>query len=121
MADTRYPFPHNRLEVFRVSLEMAVQAKVVADEIPRGHRSLADQLLRASSSVVLNIGEGANRTTAGAKRQRYSEARGEAGEVAANAQLLATLALVPSPRCDQLIDLAGRVAAMLTRLIASVG
>ena len=121
MQNTRYPFPHDRLQVFQVALELAARAKTIAGEIPRGHRSLADQLLRAASSVVLNIGEGANRTTSGAKRQRYSEARGETGEVAANAQLLVTLDLVPGPACDQLIHAAGRVAAMLTRLIAGVG
>jgi four helix bundle protein len=120
MQHSNYPFPHDRLQVFQVSLEMAALAKTVADRIPRGHRSLADQLLRASASVVLNIGEGANRTTSGAKRQRYSEARGEAGEVAANATLLDTLTLVPAPDCQALIQLTGRVAAMLTRLIASV-
>lgn len=121
MQHPAYPFPHNRLDVFNVALKMASQAKGIADQIPRGHRSLADQLLRASASVVLNIGEGANRTTPGAKRQRYSEARGEAGEVAANAQLLTTLDLIPADTCKALIHLAGRVAAMLTRLIASVG
>ena len=89
---------------------MAAQAKAIADEIPRGHRSLADQLLRATSSVVLNIGEGANRATCGAKRQRYSEARGEVGEVAANLTLLDVLDLAPSERCQAVIHLAGRVA-----------
>ena len=121
MANTQYPFPHDRLQVFQLSLEMATQAKGVADLIPRGHRNLADQLLRASTSVVLNIAEGANRTTPGAKRQRYSEARGEAGEVAANTTLLSILDLVPTNQCQAVTHLAGRIAAMLTRLIASVG
>ncbi len=120
MANTQYPFPHDRLQVFQVSVEMAAHAKQSADGIPRGHRSLADQLLRASASVVLNIGEGANRTTSGAKRQRYSEARGEAGEVAANLTLLTALDLAPAERCQAVTHLAGRVAGMLTRLIASV-
>jgi four helix bundle protein len=76
-------FPHTKLQVFHVAIELAVVTKRLADQIPRGHRSLADQILRASSSVVLNIGEGANRITSGTKRQRYAEARGECGEVAA--------------------------------------
>ncbi len=117
MQHQTFPFPHNRLEVFQVSLEMASQAKRVADRVPRGHRSLADQLLRSSGSTVLLIGEGANRYTAGAKRQRYSEARGECGEVAAAAKLLSVLELVPQEECEALLGLAGRVAAMLTRLI----
>lgn len=116
MFDTSYPFPHSRLQVFHVALEMAAQAKQVADRIPRGHRSLADQILRASASTALNIGEGANRFTPGAKRQRYSEARGECGETAAAAQLLATFGLVPQDDLDALVALAGRVAAMLTAM-----
>ena len=117
MQHQSFSFPHNRLEVFRVALDMAVQAKRVADRVPRGHRSLADQLLRSSGSTVLLIGEGANRYTAGSKRQRYSEASGECGEVAAAAELLAALALVPMTECEELLTLAGRVAAMLTRLL----
>jgi four helix bundle protein len=66
---------------------------------------------------VLLIAEGANRYTAGQKRQRYSEARGESGEVAAAAELLATLRLAPQREADAIIALAGRVAARLTRLI----
>ena len=108
---------HSRFMVCQISLEMASQAKRVADRVPRGHRSLADQLLRSSGSTVLLIGEGANRYTAGAKRQRYSEARGECGEVAAAAKLLSVLELVPQEECEALLGLAGRVAAMLTRLI----
>jgi four helix bundle protein len=120
MANTKYPFPHAKLQVFQVALEMAAQAKTIADAIPRGHRSLSDQLLRASASVVLNIGEGANRITSGSKRQRYSEARGEAGEVAAAAELLIVLDLTSRSDGDALITLAGRIGAMLTRLIQSV-
>ena len=117
MQHQSFSFPHNRLDVFRVALDMAVQARLVADRVPRGHRSLADQLLRSSGSTVLLIGEGANRYTAGSKRQRYSEAKGECGESAAAAELLAALKLAPVVECEALLTLAGRVAAMLTRLI----
>ena len=117
MQHQSFSFPHNRLDVFRVALDMAVQAKRVADRVPHGHRSLADQLLRSSGSMVLLVDEGANRYTAGSKRQRYSEARGECGEVAAAAELLAALELVPMAECEELLTLAGRVAAMLTRLL----
>jgi len=117
MQHRSYPFPHNRLEAYSVALEMAVRARRLADRIPRGHRSLADQLLRAASTTVLNTAEGANRYTAGAKRQRYSEARSEGGEVAATAELLLALELAPREECQALQHLAGRVGAMLTRLI----
>jgi four helix bundle protein len=117
MSSPSFPFPHTRLDVFRVALQMAAKAKALADRVPRGYRSFADQLLRAAGSTVLLIGEGANRFSVGAKRQRYSDARGEAGEVAAAAELLATLELVPAKDAREVLQLAGRVAAMLTRLL----
>jgi len=112
-----YPFSHQRLDVHRVALEMARRSREVADRVPRGYRTFADQLLRAAGQTVLLIGEGANRYTAGQKRQRYTEARGETGEVASCLELLATLRLAPQIEADEIIHLAGRVAAMLTRLI----
>lgn len=112
-----YPFAHQRLDVYRVALEMARRSRELADRVPRGYRSFADQLLRAAGQTVLLIGEGANRYTAGQKRQRYTEARGESGEVASAVELLATLRLAPQAEADELMHLAGRVAAMLTRLI----
>lgn len=112
-----YPFAHQRLDVHRVALEMARRSRELADRVPRGYRSFADQLLRAAGQTVLLIGEGANRYTAGQKRQRYTEARGECGEVASAVELLATLRLSPQAEADEIMHLAGRVAAMLTRLI----
>ncbi len=102
MSDQAYPFPHQRLDVYRVALQLAQQSKGLADRIPRGYRSFADQLIRAAGSTVLLIGEGANRFSKGQKRQRYAEARGECGEVAAALELLVALGLqharLPIPR-----------------------
>ena len=121
MSEAAFPFPHTQLDVFRVALELARRSKICADRVPRGYRSFADQLLRAAGSTVLLIGEGANRYSAGAKRQRYSEARGECGEVAAAAELLGALGLVPASEAEKLVGLAGRVGAMLTRLVQRLG
>ena len=117
MYDQAYPFPHQRLDVYRVALQLAQQSKGLADRIPRGYRSFADQLIRAAGSTVLLIGEGANRFSKGQKRQRYAEARGECGEVAAALDLLVALELVPRSDAQQALVLAGRVGAMLTRLL----
>jgi four helix bundle protein len=78
-----FPFPHKQLDVYNVALHMAIKTKRLAAHVPRGYRSFADQLLRAAGATVLLIAEGANRFSAGSKRRRYSEARGECGEVAA--------------------------------------
>jgi len=116
-ARSRHPFAHHKLEVYAVALEMASAAKLVADKVPRGYRTYADHLLRSSGSTVMLIGEGANRYAAGMKRQRYEEALGEAGEVAVAAEVLCTLGLVPWQEVEELLELASRVCAMLTRLV----
>ena len=110
-------FPHHRLDAWRVSLEMAVLVRQLGDRIPRGHRSLADQMVRAAQSTVLLVAEGANRTGTGEKRQRFSLARGECGECAAALELAAALGLVPTEDAAAALALCGRVGAMLTRLV----
>ena len=85
--------------------------------LPRGNANLANQLSRSSVSTVTNIAEGANRLGTGEKRQKFSIARGEVGEAAACIELAAALGLVPRPEAEAALVLAGRIAAMLTRLI----
>ena len=110
-------FPHHRLHVFEASLELAVTARSMADRIPRGVRNLADQLMRASTSIPLLIAEGANRRTSPQKRQRFVEARGETGEAAAAFELAARLDLVPVEVAEEGVRQAAQVAAMLSGLI----
>jgi len=121
MHHETYPFPHQRLDAYTVGLEVARDAKRLSDQVPRGYRSFADQMMRAAGSTVLLIAEGANRRTAGQKRQRFSEARGECGEVAAAAEMLGLLGLVPGAEAAELQGKAARVAAMLTGLLKRIG
>ena len=112
-------FPHHRLDAYRLSLELAVSAKKIADRVPRGYRSLADQLIRSAPAVALLVAEGANRSTPAQKRQRYTEARGECGEAAATVEVLAHMELVSRGESERFEQIADRVAAMLTGLIRS--
>jgi hypothetical protein len=66
----QYAFPHERLEVHRVALEMLVGAKRLADRMPRGYGWLANQMIRAAGSTPLLIAEGANRLSCSDKRHR---------------------------------------------------
>ena len=111
-------FPHEKLDAYRVALELAGLSTKLAEKIPRGHRSVADHLLRAASNTVLLLAEGANRRGAALKRQRFVESRGECAEVAAAADLLKVLGVGSTSESDALKHLAGRVSSMLTRLIA---
>jgi len=116
-ASNKPVFTHHRLEVYHLALRMAVQAKTVADKIPRGYRSYADHLKRSSGNTALLIGEGASRYSSGMKRQRYEEALGEAGEVAVVAEVVVTLGLVAEADTTDLMRHVDRVCAMLTRLV----
>ena len=111
-------FPHEKLDAYRVALDLAALSKQLAAEIPRGHRSIADHMLRAASNTVLLLAEGANRRGAAQKRQRFVESRGECAEVAAAADLIVVLGIGAEAQADELKQLAARVSAMLTRLIA---
>ena len=111
------PFAHEKLDACRVAYEMAALANKIAARIPRGHRNIADHLLRSASNSVLLLAEGANRRGAASKRQRFVESRGECGEVAAAGDLIIAMNLEPRPEAERLKALAGRVSAMLTGLI----
>ena len=115
------PFPHERLDAYRVALDLAVATKALSDRIPRGYRDLADQLLRCGTAPVLLVAEGANRTSAAMKRQRFTEARGECGEAAAAIELGLRLGFFPSADAAAASTLASRLAAMLTRLMVRWG
>ncbi|MBI4815757.1 MAG: four helix bundle protein, partial [Deltaproteobacteria bacterium] len=74
--------------------------------------------LRAASNTALLLAEGANRRGNAQKRQRFVESRGECAEVAAAADLLLVPDIESPTDAETLKHLAGRVSAMLTRLIA---
>ena len=114
-------FPHHRLAAYTQALDALVLAKTLADGVPRGYRSFADQLLRATGSVVLNTCEGENARTAGEKRQAFGVARKEAGEAAGAAEALARMGLAPEEDARQLIHLLDRVAAKLRGLMNRAG
>ncbi|MBI2374967.1 MAG: four helix bundle protein [Deltaproteobacteria bacterium] len=109
-------FPHEKLDAYQLALQVVALSKNLAKEIPRGHRSIADHMLRASANTVLLLAEGANRRGAGDKRQRFVESRGECAEVAAAADLLLVLDIGQPTEAEKLKHLAGRVSSMPSRL-----
>ena len=117
MSFEAHEFTHRKLEAFRCSLEMARQAKGIADGIPRGYRCFADQLLRSSGATVLLVAEGANRRAKGQKRQRFEEALGECGESAGNVEMLWTIGLCKQTTAEDFANVAGRTMALVAGLV----
>lgn len=117
MANHSFHFTHYKLDAYRVSSELADLVMLLVKQVPRGHHKMVDQIVRAATAVEALIAEGANRYTPKQKRQRFVEARGEAGEVAAHLERLRRYQFISEPQLMVALGLADRVCAMLTGLI----
>ena len=121
--DARFPrsFAHHGLNVYGVAFEAMVLSVKLSKKIPRGHRSMADQLKRAATAVVAAIAEGANRRTNAEKADKFAQARTEAGEAAAWLEMLAGLGLLDSDDLVPVVLLYERTVKMLSGLIRTHG
>ena len=105
-----------RLDVYRVALEFLA---LVPWLVPaRGAADLRVQLERASSSIVLNIGEAAGRFSRPDKARFLAIARGSATECAAVLDVLRVRRLATAADCLSARSLLVRIVQMLTKLAA---
>jgi len=107
---------HERLDVYGVALDFLSLANEIIEAMPRGHAHLADQLSRASTSIVLNLAEGVGKYSRPDKRRFYLTARGSATESAALLDVLLRLKLADEARHRAGKDTIGRVISMLIKL-----
>ena len=113
-------FDHERLEVYQVAIEFVTVADAVVEELPRGRAYLADQLHRASTSIVLNIAEGAGERSVADKARFYRFACRSATESAAILDVIRTLKLSAPSNLQHGRELLLRVVQMLVRLCQSL-
>ena len=107
---------HERLDVYHLALDFLVFANGVIEVLPRGRSHLADQFTRASTSIVLNLAEGAGKLSKPDKRRYYLTARGSATESAALLDVCVRLKLVDEATQKAGKDMIVRVVSMLIRL-----
>ena len=105
---------YERLDAYRLALDFHRSLVPLA----RGPQlsALRDQMLRAAESIVLNIAEGAGRTSPPDKRRFYSMARGSAMETAACLDLLRNRNALPEPAHQLRRAEALRIIRILSRL-----
>jgi four helix bundle protein len=111
---------HERLDVYQLSLDFLILAERLIRALPRGRSHLADQLTRASLSIVLNIAEGAGKTSAADKRRYYLSARGSATESAALLDVYLRLELAEEVDHRTGKQVLRRIVSMLVRLACSL-
>ena len=110
---------HEQLDVYRLALDFLVFANGVIEALPRGRSHLADQFTRASTSIVLNIAEGAGKLSKPDKRRYYLTARGSATESSALLDVCQRLKLLDEPAHQAGKDMIVRIVSMLIRLAQS--
>jgi four helix bundle protein len=110
---------HERLDVYAIALDFLVFANGLIESLPRGRSHLADQFTRASTSIVLNLAEGAGKLSKADKRRYYLTARGSATESAALLDVCLRLKLVGEAEHRAGKAMIVRVVSMLIKLAIS--
>ena len=103
------------LIVGEISIQLIEALRPVALRIKRRDRSLADQLVRAASSIALNIAE-ADYSDAGNKRARPFTAAGSANETRAALRVPVAWGYCEANEAGVARTLVDRVIAMLWKL-----
>jgi four helix bundle protein len=114
---TKPIFDHERLDVYRRSIEYVAYSYGLAKTLAGANRHARDQWLRAGQSIPLNIAEGNGKQSLKDKNRFFEIARGSALECASIHDVLRV--------CDAITDDANqlgkstlkRSVSMLTRLI----
>jgi four helix bundle protein len=75
---TDYLFDHDRLDVYRLSIEYVANAFERSSELSGLHRHARDQWLRAAQSIPLNIAEGNGKRSLKDRARFLDIARGSA-------------------------------------------
>jgi hypothetical protein len=122
--------------IYSRSLELITLTKTILESMPPGFGFLADQLRRASSSVLLNFAEGYGKSTKRDARRYFTllnfaegygkstkrdarryftTARGSANEVAAILDIAREFELIDNTQHTRGLELCDHLARMLTR------
>lgn len=118
--DKHVVFAHERLVAYQRAVEFSACATTLVDALGWDETHLADQLRRASDSIVLNVCEGAGRTRGPDQARFYDVARGSATECAGILALLAIRDLAPVEALDRARRILHQVVCLLTALARSV-
>ena len=103
------------LQVAEVSFEAIAAIKPLVPRIKRHDRSLADQVVRAASSVALNIGE-ADLSDPGNQRARFFTAAGSASESLTALRVAVCWGYIATEEAEVASGLLRRVLSMLWKL-----
>ena len=111
-------FDHDKLDVYRLSIDYVASSFRIAKDLNGLHRHARDQWLRAAQSIPLNIAEGNGKRSLKDRNRFLDIARGSALECAAIQDVLAATAGIDPPSHETGKRQLKRIVSMLTKLIA---
>jgi four helix bundle protein len=111
-----HTFDHEKLDVYRAAIEFVILVDKIVEQFPRGRAYLADQLLRAGTSIPLNIAEGAGEYSSSEKGRFYRMAKRSATECAGIFDICKQLGMVDEGLFVKGRELLVRIVAMLTKM-----
>jgi four helix bundle protein len=114
---TESVFDHDRLDVYRLSIEYVGTSFGEAKELSGLHRHARDQWLRAAQSIPLNIAEGNGKRSLKDRRRFFDIARGSAFECAAIEDVLVVCGALNTQTSRPTKAKLARIVAMLTRMV----
>ena len=109
-------FDHEKLDIYKASIELVALIDDMIEELPRGRAYLSDQLQRAGTSVVLNIAEGAGEYSNNEKSRFYRMSKRSATECAAIFDVCLRLKLIDELRYSKLREILIRIVSMLINM-----
>ena len=112
---------HEKLDVYQRATQFLALSAQLIDAVPKGHKTLVDQLRRAALSIVLNIAEAAGKPSRAEGRHHFAIARGSALECGASLDAIRLLSLGDRAAVDSGKDILVSVVAMLSKLCRSQG
>jgi four helix bundle protein len=113
---TEHFFDHDRLDVYRLSIEYVATAFDSSRSLEGLHRHARDQWLRAAQSIPLNIAEGNGKRSLKDRARFLDIARGSALECAAIQDVLVVTGGLSQETDRDLRSRLVRIVAMLTRM-----
>jgi len=109
-------FDHEKLDVYRISIEFAAWAFKLAKKLSGPNRHARDQLLRASQSVPQNIAEGNGKRSIKDRKRFLEIARGSVMECASILDILLACVAISESDTHFGKKLLHRIASMLSKM-----
>ena len=109
-----------KLDVYRLTRSIVKDIYLLLKN-PAYDRNLKDQLLRASTSIMLNIAEGSGRWFPRDQRRYFNIARGSALECIAIFDIIEDLKLLPIEEANDYKKRLDKIARMLFGIIQHFG